>query len=329
MTGLALGGHRLDRIGQGFCGTVWAETPSRTGQLCIKREDGGPGRSIRNEYQIQAMLTSKLAGNPRYAVGFSVPASPSLLEEANPLWEHLLPGFPPDYEACNAMVSERIQPLCAGGREELVRRYCPGDIQDRILADGKNEACLARLYLGRRRKQTQSGARRRFFSLRNYPLHADQVEELGLPSAEYARAMARALAFLNWGAGIDGNDVEFVLAAPRTGAGNPGWDSGSLGRHGLWMLDFDCCRGITMDEKGVEQIVRAFWRNDPYYPRPGGGADGDERLWEVFAAEYRRASVEIIHGEAQGQKDVVGHQGALVDRVLARIPETRNTFAKG
>lgn len=45
-----------------------------------------------------------------------------------------------------------------------------------------------------------------------------RIEELGLPMEEYAECMAVALAFLHWRVGIDANDVEFVLAAPRSSA---------------------------------------------------------------------------------------------------------------
>ena len=54
------------------------------------------------------------------------------------------------------------------------------------------------------------------FSLRNYPLHLDQMEELAIPFdhlESYARAMAETLAVMHWGAGMDGNDVEFVLGS--------------------------------------------------------------------------------------------------------------------
>ena len=44
------------------------------------------------------------------------------------------------------------------------------------------------------------------------------MEELGIPECDitgYARSMAEALAVMHWDAGVDGNDVEFVLAAPN------------------------------------------------------------------------------------------------------------------
>lgn len=50
------GPSQLEKAGQGFCGSVWGELedgrPSSDRHLVIKCEDGGPGRSITNEYRI-------------------------------------------------------------------------------------------------------------------------------------------------------------------------------------------------------------------------------------------------------------------------------------
>lgn len=49
------------------------------------------------------------------------------------------------------------------------------------------------------------------------PLHLDQMEELGIPATDiesYARVTASTLALLHWAAGLDGNDMESVLAPP-------------------------------------------------------------------------------------------------------------------
>ena len=86
---------------------------------------------------------------------------------------------------------------------------------------------------------------------------------------------------MHWIAGIDANDVEFVLA-PGDRVNNV------LRRHSMWMLDFDLCRDITMDENGIEKAVKAFWRNDPFYPRPG------KALWDTFREQYIHTSDECL-----------------------------------
>jgi len=121
------------------------------------------------------------------------------------------------------------------------------------------------------------------------------MEELKLDTLAYARAMAEALAILHWVAKIDANDVEFVLAPPREGA--PSFSSSSLGEHCIWILDFDCCRSITIDEAGVDQAAAAFWKNDPYFPRPARSSPEDRELWAAFKEEFLRTSGKVLGSE--------------------------------
>ena len=212
------------------------------------------------------------------------------------------------------------------------------DLAGEIKASDANRDCLIRPYLGRRRffffgndnnattaatadaaasasgssnsgvstsnatkDQTRRPSRKPqvFFSLRNYPLHLDQMEELGLGDGDikgYARTMAEALAMMHWVAEVDANDVEFVLAPPRAGEEKrPRWRN-VLGEHVMWLLDFDCCRPMAMDEEGVEQAVAAFSRNDPFYPRPG------QALWAIFKETYLRISSRIMADEKDQQR---------------------------
>jgi hypothetical protein len=43
-----------------------------------------------------------------------------------------------------------------------------------------------------------------------------------------------------------------------------------------------------MDENGVGKAVKAFWRNDPFYPRPGNA------LWDTFREQYIHTSDECL-----------------------------------
>lgn len=65
----------------------------------------------------------------------------------------------------------------------------------------------------------------------------------------------------------------------------------------LWLLDFNQVEPIGMDDGGVEMAVRAFWLNDPYYPRPVPTGDKDERLWECFREEYLKQSKRCADGK--------------------------------
>jgi hypothetical protein len=109
-------------------------------------------------------------------------------------------------------------------------------------------------------------------------MHVDQMEDLGLDVRAYPGTMAEALALMHWDAGVDAGDVEYVLAPPRSSSSSSTFQSSFLGEHTMWILDFDCVRRITMDGAGVERACKAFWGNDPFYPRPGGAEDADEVL---------------------------------------------------
>jgi hypothetical protein len=50
----------------------------------------------------------------------------------------------------------------------------------------------------------------------------------------------------------------------------------------MWILDFDCCKNISLDEAGMEEAVIAFYKNDLFYPRPGCDDKNDQALWRVF-----------------------------------------------
>lgn len=143
---------------------------------------------------------------------------------------------------------------------------------------------------------TERGSKFQAFSLRNYPLHLDQMEELGIPVDQletYARTMAETLALMHWVAGIDGNDIEFVLASPSPGSSSKSKNSKTeniLGDHPMWVLDFDLCREMSMDEEGVQQAVTAFLKNDPFYPRPRSSL----LLWKAFREQYLLTSTAIM-----------------------------------
>lgn len=114
----------------------------------------------------------------------------------------------------------------------------------------------------------------------------------------YAETIAEALAPMHWGTGMDANDVEFELAPPRVSHGRQGstFQSEFLGEHCLWLLDFDCCHEIQMDEEGIEQAYAVFFGNYPYYPRPQTGDTAGEELWMVFKQKLLECS-QLIVGE--------------------------------
>lgn len=327
----------LTRIGQGCCGTVWTDLDHKAQDECrlvIKREDGGPGRSLLMEYRVHKHLLRTLQSNQhanritKFRV--NIPFSEGLLGNDSPNWPRILPRLPPNFEPCNALVNERIPSMPDHVRTVLSRTYHP-EIVSGVAAS--SEYCLVRPYLGRRRHRPQSTTRARpsqllVFSLRNFPLHADQIEQLGLPAEPYAIAMADALAFFHWTAKLDGNDVEFVLAparSPNFTKSNPGigivdFESEVFGSHTMWALDFDCCRDMPMDETGIKQAARSFLRNDPFYPRPGGTNVSDQRLWHIFQSRFLETSSLILSEDAESVRQL---PAMLVEEIIRTHAENR------
>lgn len=286
---------KLRRIGQGFCATVWA--PETGGGYAIKREDGGPGRSVLRDYEMHRRV---LESRPTLV---HVPQCHRYIPHYDATWwKSYIQGFPHQFQKrCNALITDRIEPFPQSVRNNLIDKYCPPSLKQTVSTSDPDRDCLVRPYLGRQRRLIEH-SRFQAFSLRNFPLHIDQIEDLGLDADQYARIMAQTLAELHWKAHVDANDIEFVLAPPpeKSAACKPPAspssavtiDSPHLGEHALWILDFDCCKDMPMDEAGVQQAVKAFFRNDPYYPRPRDGTD--QSLWNVFRDHFLRASAEIL-----------------------------------
>ncbi|KAH8680053.1 zinc finger protein-domain-containing protein [Tricladium varicosporioides] len=65
----------------------------------------------------------------------------------------------------------------------------------------------------------------------------------------------------------------------------------------VWVLDFNQCEEITMDEKGCIKAAKALWDNDPYFPRPFTKQDGD--LWEHFMERYLHHSDIVLETESE------------------------------
>ncbi|KAF9699141.1 hypothetical protein EKO04_002854 [Ascochyta lentis] len=308
-------------IGRGFCGSVWALEDSQNAALtAVKREDGGPGRSVTNDYNMHLRIL-RSASQYQITTPLSIPQCHQLIKSTDAWWETRLPQFPTGYSACRALISERIPKVPRQVSDKLVDLFCPDNkpLADFVKDNPDDSSCLLRPYLGRRRRHQQGGAtasRFQRFSLRNVPLHVDQMEELGLDIKLYATAMAGALALMHWGAEVDANDVEFVLAPPQTteSGRQPAFESDYLGTHSIWILDFDCCGSLSMDDTGVEQACKAFFKNDPFYPRPGSGRAADDELWNVFKQQFMLTSRIIL--EQKGTDDV-----SLAEKLLQRIEE--------
>ncbi|KAM7216753.1 Zinc finger domain containing protein [Rhypophila decipiens] len=329
----------------------------------------------------------------------NIPRHAAFFEPSAPVWNQILPRLPTDSTICQAPISERILALPRVSRALLADKFWdgPAHLSENIVNDKRNEHCLVRPYLGRRRcRNLKPGTQnlrtteiekegdendvmvderpghlrlktRGLISLRNYPLHIDQIEELALPAEEYAAAMGDALAFLLWGCEVDACDVEFVLARARphaslahdmTSIGNRKFSTSILGPHALWILDFDCCRPLPMTMEGVHLAAERFWRNDPYYPTPTStsGTSGDASnnnlknktgndafLWKTFKRRFLELGARIMDWKLEtktaawksdGQvenahEEQVRQQKLLPVEFIKRVEETVGVYSKG
>ena len=288
------------KIGKGHCGSVWA--PDCTGKAsAFKRADGLTGRSIENDSNMHqriehAFIVSQVEHPSRFAQLCILQHRRLISGKDTIWWRSHQSMFPAQFEACDTLETERILPLERRTREMLINKFCHPQIKDTIKASRDDEDCLVRPYLGRR----THGAGSRFFTLRNKPLHLNQMLELDLPVIEYAHAMADALAIIYWRAQVDARDIEFVLAPARPDQISPSaiFQSAEMGPHAMWILDFDCVRSISMDAAGVNEAATAFFEaNDPFYPRPGSDDEDDRKLWGVFVQRFLQSS-RMILGES-------------------------------
>ncbi|KAK7915241.1 hypothetical protein PG985_012944 [Apiospora marii] len=312
---------KLHCIGAGACGSVWStnyDDGNHATATAFNREDGAKGRSLLNDYQVHLSILQALQRCPEHiSTWFRIPQCHGFVrpEELPPL---LLQRFQLEYQQpCNILISQRIPPLSKTIRDILCDKYCPPRFLNQIKADPRSVDCMIRPYLGRRRGPASSGRQSKFqsFSLRNHVVSVDQMDDLEITAEmkeQYAVAMARALAFMHWCARIDADDVEFVLSPPppdvtheeTQGRNTACFESQSLGRHSLWILDFDRCKPLTLDEEGITLAKKAFYRNDLYFPRPGRAHPEDQRLWSVFKSAFLDASQSIIKSDACGALEI-------------------------
>jgi hypothetical protein len=192
-------------IGKGNCGSVWALDHDDQ-NLAYKREDADPARSVQNDYDMHQRILAITRGTIPVRVGASYHVLEQTDEEP---WRGT--GLP----RCRTYVMERIPAMPLSVRQTLINEFWPEHLRDTVSNDRKNDDCLVRIYLGRRRLQRPASVQR-FASLRNFPLHVDQMEALGIHTDGMAHVLADTLARCYWTAHVDLNDVEFVLAPPTS-----------------------------------------------------------------------------------------------------------------
>lgn len=307
-------------IGEGCCAIIYALSPSAIAKVAKPNKqnelwnDFGAHLSVYEA--ISAIPTATLVPKPAYYLHAQDVTS----------WRAAQAKKIPSREPNDVLCAERIPPLPRIIRNSLVEVFCPKEQTAEVLENKKNDACLVRLYLGRRRPSSVHA--RGDFSLRNFELTLDKMELLDLDAIQFVAPMAEALAVVHWKARSDGRDIEFVLGGPperrisaegfRVLDGNVNtqrvttWrKAGTMdGVAGLqqstvcvWLLDFNQCSRIQADAQGVQMAADAYWDNDPYCPRPTKDGDNDStegKIWGEFKRVYL-AKGRAILGEGATQ----------------------------
>lgn len=206
-------------VGKGQCGTVYAMRG--TGKVAKIANSNLTGGRLLNDNVIHRRVLKALSDTDAATKrGINVP-------EIRGMWH--ITDIPDDRlkgvvgswitaawlpDLCRyALVTDRIRPVPRDVQACLVAVLCPPGLRRlAFLNRHRNKSCLIRIYLGRR--DCNDERQKRSFSdigLRNFPLHINEMERLRINTGVFASTMARALAIMHWKAGIDGNDVEFVL----------------------------------------------------------------------------------------------------------------------
>lgn len=309
------------KIGGGTCGSIFSrDSEALRGQekkvLATKLSIRGNEDALENDHRMHDLIEWQFKKWDFTAV--KIPECLFLVHrhEPNYLNEHpklIKAADPVCYLPASALVTERIPPLPQATRCALISKFCEPRIRALARADEANADCLVQVYLGSMRGKGDT----RFFSLRNFKMHLNQMIELQLDVVSMARRMAVAMAIMHWAAKTDARDVEFVLgsswqkktsseASPAQSHTDTGPSSGAPKDSfhcttNLWVLDFNQVRRITMDDEGVEMAISAVRLNAPYFPRPLQKLPIQKRTWNAFAASYIAAS-DIILREGSGEK---------------------------
>lgn len=268
-------------IGEGMCGTIYP----LQGTMEVIKIPRSPEK-FQDLWQ-DAMMHNRIEQSMRsvpssFRQDFNIPACGGwVAPETRTFWDVNAQHFPPGTKVPSfGLVSERILPVPLSVRTAIVDTLCSKAIRrqkEEFLNRPENRHCLVRLYLGRRMEGSKGENPR----LRNFPLHVNDMEHLKLDTKMYATTMARALAIMHWAAGVDANDVEFVLGsspaknltAKPTAEELEACDMHSAAKWyhfdlqhrsiSIWLLDFNQCKRFENNAQGLKQLVDGFYWNDP------------------------------------------------------------------
>nr|AOC84394.1 OxaJ [Penicillium oxalicum] len=329
-------------IGTGSTGKVF-EKPGTPWAFKVPLVDGQT--KLWNNYLMHLRIQESFDTLGEVAGLVEVPRVSWFANADSSFWDENLELFPdqPTFprRPREIMCMERVFPLPEVVRNCLIDLFCNPAIALEAKREPKNTDCLIRLFFGRRRYGAYRPGGSRFFSFRNFKLHLDQIEMVLNNAEMYARGMADALAVLHWHTQIDAFDVEFVLGSTpldRNGARRmlpfrqveelpPGSSTYENATNvdqnyrkravSLWLIDFDACNAITMNDAGVRQAVDAFLKTDPFCPRPNTLDKYAGRLWDVFSEQYIATGRRLIK-----KKKLQGLPAKFIEKIEQKLSDS-------
>jgi hypothetical protein len=215
-------------------------------------------------------------------------------------WTTKLEMFPQGYQTRGNIVNmSRIMPLPKVVRKALITKFYPFEETDEhtrlaitndILNKVPNKHCLARTYLGR----LDGTYSRESFSLRNFLVYLRSMQQLGLEVKELAALMGKAFAIMHWGAGVNGDDVEFVLgtSAAEDRSMPPGFQRRAVR---FYLLDFGQCEMVDFSDD-PDIVYQSFkgamvaGDNQSFIPHYRQSPD----LFDAFKTAYMEAGQFIL-----------------------------------
>lgn len=212
----------VNDIGFGLQGAVFEQVGEA---FAFKKEHPGNEHrttSLRNEYGLhQAVWTAFERYRTLTNTKIEVPEPLEFLPKtpSSAFWLSVLPKMPSEYCAPGDILRmQRILPLPKIVRRGLVAHLCAQERYigtpetARLLHNPQNKHCLARIYLGKATGPYNTNA-----PLRNFPLYLNTMKRIGLDINSLATELGIAYSILHWGAGINGDDVEFVFGTSALG----------------------------------------------------------------------------------------------------------------
>ena len=253
----------LVQIGKGLQGIIFEQVGK---SLAMKKELPGNSQlptNLKHEYHIHAAV---LAAFDKYEASIEskvrVPRLYNFIHGRDKFWANNADTFPNDYRTPSALVEmERVLPVPKVTRKALIKQFYPhndgtpdfDDTVNRLLNETANKHCLVRTYLGR----DQAEYTRDKFSLRNFPLYLRSMMDLSLDIHGLAGSMGKAFALMHWGAGVNGDDVEFVLGTEAVD-GQGGTVDLQHRAIGFYLLDFGQCDAVELEKSDPESVYQAF-----------------------------------------------------------------------